>query len=36
MKKILALVVAAGAAILVLLKLKARPAADPWHEATTR
>ncbi|WP_231498087.1 DLW-39 family protein [Pseudonocardia halophobica] len=34
MKKILALVAAAGAAILVLLKVKSRPAEDPWHEAT--
>lgn len=33
-KKILALVAAAGAAILVLLKVKNRPGEDPWHEAT--
>jgi hypothetical protein len=35
-KKLLALVAATGAAILVLLKLRARPASDPWHEATAR
>ncbi|MCE0761880.1 DLW-39 family protein [Pseudonocardia kujensis] len=34
MKKILALVAAAGAALLVLLKVKSRPGEDPWHEAT--
>ncbi|MFR9805872.1 DLW-39 family protein [Pseudonocardia sp. RS010] len=34
MKKILALVAAAGAAILVLLRARNRPGEDPWHEAT--
>jgi hypothetical protein len=35
-KKLLALVAAVGAVILVLVGLKSRTAADPWHEATTR
>jgi uncharacterized membrane protein YccC len=36
MKKILALLVAAGAAFLVLTKLRSKPDEDLWHEATTR
>jgi hypothetical protein len=36
MKKILALLAAAGAAFLVLTKLRAKPEEDLWHEATTR
>ena len=36
MKKLLAGLAAAGAAILVFLTLKSRSEADPWHEATTR
>ncbi|MCU1630560.1 MAG: hypothetical protein JWP64_5509 [Pseudonocardia sp.] len=36
MKKILALLAAAGAAFLVLTKLRSKPDEDLWHEATTR
>jgi hypothetical protein len=34
-KKLLALVAALGAALLVFLRLKSRPGSDPWHDATT-
>jgi hypothetical protein len=36
MKKTLALLAAAGAAFLVLTKLRSKPDQDLWHEATTR
>ena len=36
MKKVLALLAAAGAAFLVLTKLRSKPDEDLWHEATTR
>ncbi|WP_345414403.1 DLW-39 family protein [Pseudonocardia xishanensis] len=36
MKKLLAVLAAAGAAILVALSLRSRTDTDPWHEATTR
>ncbi|MEK6443402.1 DLW-39 family protein [Pseudonocardia sp. T1-2H] len=36
MKKILALLAVAGAAFLVLAKLRSKSDEDLWHEATTR
>jgi hypothetical protein len=36
MKKILALLAAAGAVFMVLTKLRSKPDEDLWHEATTR
>jgi hypothetical protein len=36
LKKLIALVVAVGAALLVVTKLRGRREDDLWHEATTR